>query len=152
MFYDESMVSRASSIYYESMRSPDTRVSFWKYALTCIKCFIMKECALTCIICFIMKMCAHVLHVFHESMCSHMHHIGSLPKHVLTCLCFSMEVCAHVHRMLNYGSKFSCASYVFWLTWKVFTPTCKLAVRGFHAKTEVHVHRSLFLIVLLWRT
>jgi hypothetical protein len=136
------------------------------YMLTCIKCFMMKVCAHGNQIiimkvcahgnhmfhfenmrlrasCFIMKVCAHVHKMFYyERMRPHMHHLVSLPTYVLTYIvCF------------NCGSMCSRASYVFWLTWKVFTVTWRLAfVRGFHAKTEAQVHHSLFSVVLLWRT
>lgn len=84
---------------------------------------MMKECAPTCIICFIMKICAHVLHMFHhESMCSHMQHIVSLPKYVLTYIvCLIMEVCAlcivcflvvmkgiHINMQTGVCQRFSC--------------------------------------------
>ena len=64
MFHFESMRSRAS---YSIMKVCAPACSYdvlWKYALTCIKCFIMKECAPTCIILFpYQSMCSRTSYV-----------------------------------------------------------------------------------------
>ena len=130
--------------YHESMRSH-----------MLIVCCIMRICAHVHKMLYHERMRSHMYHMFYyENMCSRASHV-SLRKYVFphASYCFLTNIYAHVHRMFNYGSMCSRASCVFWLTWKVFTLTCRLAfVRGFRARTEARVHHSLFSIVLLWHT